>query len=147
MRIGDSLFMARGKDGGPRSRVDGFWVIRIKWLFTIAFLRFGKGSREAFHSHAFNSWSWLLTGGLKEIVMGEPACSCGQRCLKWNWYLPSLRPIRTLRTTLHKVYGLEDTNWVLTIRGPWADTWEELDEQGDVVTLTHDRVEVSRAAP
>jgi len=141
MRIGDSLFMETGKDGGPKSRVDGFWFIRIKWLFSVALLRFDKGSREAFHSHAFNSWSWLLIGGLEERVLPDPNCQCVTVTQR---YEPSLRPIRTLRSTLHKVYGLKDSNWVLTFRGPWADTWEEIDESGDRVVLTHNRVEVSR---
>lgn len=145
MRIGDSLFLETGKDGGPKSKVDGLWFIRIKWLFTVALLRFGEGSREAFHSHAFNSWSWLLTGGLEERVLEAVDCTCGQRHTYTKRYLPSWRPIRTLRTTLHKVYGLSRSNWVLTFRGPWADTWEEIDEKGDVVVLTHDRVEVRRA--
>lgn len=139
MRIGDSLFMETGKDGGPKSRVEGFWFIRIKWLCTVALLRFGEGSREAFHSHAFNSWSWLLTGSLMEhVITGASG--------RVTTYEPSWRPIRTLRTTLHKVYGLCDSNWVLTFRGPWADTWEEIDEKGDLVVLTHNRVEVSRRA-
>jgi hypothetical protein len=144
MRIGDSLFMATGKDGGPKSRVDGFWFIRIKGLFSVALLRFGEGTREAFHSHAFNSWSWLLTGGLEEQVCRR--YDEGLVNYYWNRYKPSWRPIRTLRTTMHKVYGVKDSNWVLTFRGPWADTWEELDEAGDRVVLTHNRVEVSRAA-
>lgn len=145
MRIGDSLFMETGKDGGPKSRVDGIWFIRIKSLFSVALLRFDKGSREAFHSHAFNSWSWLLTGGLEERVVRE-VCTCGCVTTATKLHRPSWRLIRTLRTTMHKVYGLKDSNWVLTFRGPWADTWEEIDESGDRVVLTHNRVEVSRGA-
>ena len=50
-----------GKDGGPESTVWGFWLIEIKKLFSVALLCFENGSREAFHTHAFNSVSWVLT--------------------------------------------------------------------------------------
>lgn len=136
MRIGDSLFMESGKDGGPKSLVTGFWLVRIKWLFTIAVLRFDRGTREAYHSHAFNSWSWLLSGGLLEQLLHGGA----------NAHKPSWRPIRTDRETFHKVHGIGDANWVLTIRGPWQKTWMEVDEAGDTVLLTHDRVELERGS-
>ena len=136
MRIGDFLFLHTGKDGGPRSRVDGFWLIRSKRLFTVALLRFAKGSRDAYHSHAFNSVSWLLTGGLCEHTASPHG---GEH----RHDFPSWRPIVTTRDTFHKVRGLRASSWVLTFRGPWANTWREVDEAGRSVTLTHDRREVA----
>lgn len=133
MRFGDTLFFEHGKDGGPNSKVNGYWIIRIKGLFSIAILRFDRGSREAYHSHAFNSISWLLSGRLLEYTIG------GLR----TFYNPSFKPIITTRDTFHKVYGIEDENFILTFRGPWADTWKELDENGDFITLTHNRVVVN----
>lgn len=50
----------KGKDGGPESNVTGYWLIEAKGLFSFVLLRFDKGSREAYHSHAFNAWSWKL---------------------------------------------------------------------------------------
>lgn len=138
MRIGDTLIFDTGKDGGPKSKVDGFWLFRHKKLFTVALLKFNPGSREAFHSHAFNSISWVLIGWLREVMV-----NCKDPLYHW----PGLKPIITLRDTFHKVYGLSsEPSWILTFRGPWADTWEEIDENGDLVTLTHNRVEVSRSA-
>ncbi len=122
------------KDGGPESNVR-MWGIEIKSMFSILVLNFGLGSREAYHEHAFNSWSWVLSGLLREVFSnGEPAI----------WYRPSLRPVRTLRTTWHKVQGWTGSNWVLTIRGPWSSTWRErLPLEGDRVrTLTHGRKEI-----
>lgn len=43
------------KDGGPDSKVHGFYLIEIKSLFSIVFLKFEGKSREAFHDHAFNA--------------------------------------------------------------------------------------------
>lgn len=55
-----------GKDGGPESTVWGYWLIEWKPVFSVALLCFENGSREAYHSHAFDSVSWLLKGQLVE---------------------------------------------------------------------------------
>jgi hypothetical protein len=133
MRIKDILLFETGRDGGPKSKVMGFWLVRIKSLFSVAFLRFDEGSREAFHSHAFNSISWVVRGGLREVMQdGSPD----------NVYVPSWKPVVTRRETFHKVYGLGKANWVLTFRGPWVDKWYEITEDGRQITLTHNRVVV-----
>jgi hypothetical protein len=54
------------KDGGRLSKVWGFFLLEIKALFSIVFLWFADGSREAFHSHAFHAVSWLFWGTLIE---------------------------------------------------------------------------------
>lgn len=123
----------KGKDGGPESHVWGYWLVELKKLFSIALLRFEDGSRDAFHSHAFNSISWLLTGTLIEH-MGDSD--------KVIEYKPSIWPILTYRGTFHKVVS-EGRSWVLTFRGPWNGTywWEKVD--GRVFKLADRRVEVS----
>jgi hypothetical protein len=57
-------FFHHGKDGGPESPVEGYWLFEIKWLCSIVLLKFNDGGREAYHSHAFNALSWLLKGDL-----------------------------------------------------------------------------------
>lgn len=130
-------FLWNKKDGGPESHV---WMtgIESKRFGSILLLRFEDGSREAFHSHAFNCTSVVLSGCLIEqllvgtypkVVMGMPAYTKG------TW-------IRTFRHTFHQVFSLGRT-WVLTIRGPWCDTWQEyLNDEDRHITLTHGRVEV-----
>lgn len=106
----------RGKDGGPESHVWGYWLIEWKPVISIALLRLEDGTREAYHSHAFNAISWLLTGKLVEYYQDNA-----------NWpttYWPSLIPIITKRDTFHKVKSV-GRSWALTIRGPWATTWHE----------------------
>lgn len=128
-----SLFKVR-KDGGPESKVTGYWLIEIKWLFSIVLLRFGKGSREAFHNHAFNSISWVLSGGLWEEFTNAVG----------NVYGPSWKPIMTRRSTLHRVWGLFENTWVLSFRGPWSKTWQEYHPIANAYqTLTHGRKVVS----
>ena len=61
-------FLFKAKDGGPESKVTGYWLIESKRWFSIALLRFDEGSREAFHTHAFNAISWVLWGELLEYV-------------------------------------------------------------------------------
>lgn len=122
-----------GKDGGQESTVTGFWLVEIKKWFSVAFLVFDGKSREAFHTHAFNSISWLLKGELTEEFidgMGHPL-------------LPSWKPIITTRDTFHKVDSV-GKSWVLTFRGPWAKTWEEfLPNESRFRTLVSGRKEVA----
>lgn len=117
-----------GKDGGPDSTVWGFWPIEIKSLFSVALLKFENGTRECFHTHAFNAISWVLKGELYE-------CFLNQR--KGPIHRPSWKPILTKRTDFHKVISFGRT-WVLTFRGPWVDTWFEF-ANNRKTTLTHGR--------
>jgi len=125
-------FFSFGKDGGPESRVWGFWLIEIKSLFSIALLRFEDGSRDAYHNHAFNALSWVLSGELVEMPLGSST----------ETYRPSFWPIWTPRQRFHKVVSKGRT-WALTVRGPWSRTWKEyLPKTNDHITLTHGRVKV-----
>lgn len=122
-----------GKDGGPDSTVWGFWLIEWKRLFSVAVLCFENGSREAYHSHAFNSVSWVLKGRLQEDVLLDSGFGY------WRVYRPRLRPVFTYREDMHKVTSVGRT-WVLTFRGPWAKTWREwLPKTKEFVTLTNGR--------
>jgi hypothetical protein len=125
-------FLTVRKDGGPESRVTGYWLIELKWLFSVALLRFDHGSRETFHSHAFNSISWVLGPGVlrEELLNGNV-----------NHYVRSWRPVTTLRRTFHRVFS-EGRTWVLTFRGPWANEWMEFSPDGSggvFQRLTHGR--------
>lgn len=118
-----------GKDGGPESKVTGFWLCEIKSLFSIALLRFDDGSRESYHSHAFNSISWVLKGKLMERFLR------GVRL----FHTPRLRPIITRRFHFHRVVSM-GTTWVFTLRGPWRKTWMEFSpKDNSYTTLTHGR--------
>ena len=123
-------FMNWEKDGGEESTVTGLYIVEIKSLFSIVLLKFSGDSREAYHSHAFNCWSWLLKGRLYERFLS------GQMRI----HEPAMKPFPTYRTTFHKVSSMGDS-WVLTFRGPWADRWQEyLEDTGSVRTVTHGRV-------
>jgi hypothetical protein len=134
------------KDGGPESTVWAYTLIEIKCLFTIVLLRFENGSRDAYHSRAFDCISWLLSGGLVETR--QPECQTSGRCAKPNaacdapsvyTYLPNWWPIITRRAHHHKVVSV-GRSWVLSFRGPWAATWRETDgATGEVSTLRSGR--------
>lgn len=117
------------RDGGPQSKVTGFWFIEWKRLFSAVLLHFFDGSREAYHSHAFNSISWVLRGELNENMLDGGI----------NRYLPGIRPVITRRSDFHKVVSVGDA-WVMSFRGPWVKTWKEfLPEKKKFITLTHGR--------
>lgn len=130
-------FLWNDKDGGLESKV---WCygIEFKSLFSIVLLRFENGSREAYHSHAFNCLNWVLRGGLIERRkdLKAPRLFYTQT-LK---YKPSVMPFIIKRDHLHKVSGVGRT-WVLSFRGPWSETWKEFVD-GKLITLTHGRKEV-----
>lgn len=122
------------KDGGHQSKVTGYWLIEIKSLFSIALLHFEDGSREAYHSHAFNCISWLFSGKLTEYNLDGTM----------NVYEPGVKPVFTYCNTFHKVVSSGDT-WVLTFRGPWSKTWQEyLPDKKVYEVLTHGRVVLKR---
>jgi hypothetical protein len=107
------------KDGGPQSNTTGYWLLEIKWLFSIVLLRFSKGTRENFHNHAFNAISWVLFGTLLEER------KLPYDIFSYKYLLSSLMPIITTKNNLHRGYGVSDNTRVLSFRGPWNLTWKE----------------------
>ncbi len=114
-------------DGGKDSGVTGYFLIEWKPFFSIGILRFKKGTREAYHNHAFNALTWWLTGSINEMKLdGEEKI-----------FNASFKPKYTIRKNFHKVDAQKET-FALTFRGPWKDTWNE-SKNGELITLTHGR--------
>ena len=129
----------KSKDGGPDSSVTGYWLIESKRFFSIVLLKFDGRSREAYHTHAFNAWSWVLTGdSLFEQTLEDQRHRYMEVSRR---YTPSLKPIYTPRKRLHKVSSM-GTTWVLSFRGPWSKTWKEINQHGEQ-TFSHGRKVVS----
>jgi hypothetical protein len=122
--------LSYGPDGGKHSTVSGFWLIEIKSLFSIVLLRFDKGSREAYHSHAFHALTWWLWGEVEEHHLDGTV----------KVWKPSLLPKLTLRSCFHKVFARKRT-YAISFRGPWANRWQEYSSKG-FTNLTHGRKEV-----
>jgi len=115
------------KDGGPQSTVTAYFLCEFKSIFSIALLRFDKGSRENYHSHAFNALSILISGRLTEFF-AEGGAQKYKR----------LRIKSTPSNLTHKVYAYQ-RSWVITLRGPWAESWTEVEPDGTVILLGHGR--------
>ena len=120
-------------DGGADSGVTGYWLIEIKSLFSIVLLHFSPGSREAFHSHAFNALTWWLKGHVKEEYLDEKPSKL---------WVPSLKPKWTPKNCFHKILAGERGAWALSIRGPWDATWFE-NKNGETYELGHGRVRIN----
>jgi len=117
------------KDGGPDSTVFGLFFIELKKLFSIVLLCFENGTREVYHNHAFNCFSCVVKGQLKEWHLDG----------KMEIHSASWKPFVTRRNTFHKVVS-EGRTWVITFRGPWLDYWEEwLPKEQKFIKLTHGR--------
>ncbi len=120
-------FMSKAKDGGKKSHVWGFWLVEFKPLFSIVLLRFDPGTREAFHTHAFNAFTWWLSGHVTEFHKDGS---------QKDW-TPSLKPKLTRRNCYHKVFA-HKTTYALSFRGPWHQTWKE-HADGIETTFTNGR--------
>ena len=131
-------------DGGKDSGVTAYFLIEWKIFFSIGILKFNKGSREAYHTHAFNALTWWLKGFVTERKL--MASFNGKGDLREQYedeckdFKPSLLPKYTSRSNFHKVVAHE-TTWALTFRGPWLDLWHEFKGK-KLITLTHGRLEV-----
>lgn len=129
-------FFQKASDGGKDSGVTGLFFVEIKPLFSVVLLHFSKGTREAFHSHAFNAVTWWLSGQVEEHRIVD---SNHPENVTVTPFGPSFRPKFTSRDNHHKVFAVRET-WALSFRGPWVDTWREyLPSLRKFVTLTHGR--------
>lgn len=120
-------FFYKKPDGGKDSGVTAYFLIEWKILFSIGILRFNKGSREAYHNHAFNALTWWLKGEVTEEKKDKTV----------KEFNPSFKPKYTSRSNFHKVIA-HYTSYALTFRGPWKDTWNEF-KNDELITLTHGR--------
>lgn len=128
-----NIFKVR-HDGGEKSGVNGLFVIEIKSLFSIVFLKFKKGTREAFHSHAFNAYSWFITGKVEESRLNIETGEVTKKIFK-----PTLNPKFTPKENVHRVKALTDT-WCFTLRGPWNQSWFEYNPSThEIINLTFGR--------
>ena len=134
------LLFKKRKDGGIESNATGYWLIEIKKLFSIVFIKFEGPSRENYHSHAFNALTWFIRGNATEIQIYRPTikeCDCAPVLIRK--YKRSIIPKYTSRKTFHKVNS-EGVSWAFSIRGPWKNTWEEYDAKEDkYITLSNGR--------
>lgn len=116
-------------DGGKNSGVVGLFLVEIKSLFSIVILKFNEGSRENYHSHAFNAFTWFIKGDMIEHNLD------GREVV----YKRRLVPKYTPRECIHKVYA-NKTSYAISIRGPWSKTWKEFNPQTKkFITLTNGR--------
>jgi hypothetical protein len=117
-------------DGGKDSGVTAYFLIEWKILFSIGILHFKKGTREAYHNHAFNAITWWIKGMVTEMKLNGTN----------KKYRPSFIPKYTSRENFHKVRAYRDT-YAITFRGRWKDVWNE-SRNGEIVKLTHGRKEI-----
>jgi hypothetical protein len=125
----------KAADGGKDSGVTGYFLIEIKPLFSIVLLHFRKGSRDAYHSHAFNAVTlWLKGYVIEREVMHGDINDISFRQFTWGQFK------YTPRECMHKIVAI-DSSWALSVRGPWVNQWREW-RNGKLVYLTHGRKEI-----
>lgn len=121
-------FFLKKSDGGKDSGVNSYLFFEWKPVCSFGFLKFNKGTRDSFHSHAFTGITWWLKGKVEEETwQGET-----------KTFIPSFKPKITKRDKIHRVKGVE-TTWAITFRNNWQDQWFEIDKDGNKIILTHGR--------
>jgi len=124
--------LKKSYDGGPDSGVTGYWLIEWKQAFSIVLLHFSPGSREAFHSHAFNAVTLWLKGQVAEVDLQIPMYETKWKPGQFKW---------TPRNKFHMIIGPESGAWALSFRGPWQKNWQEY-KYGKIINLADGRLEV-----
>ena len=119
-----SHFFSKAKDGGKESPVDAYFLIEMKGLFSVALLKFNKGGREAYHTHAFDAFTWFLKGDLIEQDVN------GDEYVYKRSFIPKL----TKKAKNHRVMANKDS-WCFTIRGKWQKEWTEYNEKTNTTTV------------
>ena len=116
------------KDGGKKSTVTGLFLIEWKQAFSIAFLKFDQGSRENFHSHAFNAITFWMPGS--DVTEHHTDGT------KIDWHFGfKLTP----RNCFHKIYA-NKTSYAFTIRGRWVEEWKEYNKaNNETIVMTNGR--------
>ena len=123
-------FFEKHPDGGKDSPVMGYWLLEIKWLFSIVLLKFNPGFRENYHTHAFTALTWFLRGYVNEHRLDE------KKVLHYKQWSPSIWPKITLKNNMHKVSTAgEQPAWALPIRGPWDNTWTEYNAKENKIVV------------
>jgi len=118
----------KAKDGGKDSPVDAYFLIEIKSLFSIALLKFNRGGRQNYHTHAFHALTWFLSGDIVEVDVNGISYQ----------YRRGIIPKLTKRNKNHRVWARRDS-WCLTLRGRWQENWTEYnaDEDTTYILTTH----------
>lgn len=129
-------FFEKAPDGGANSGSTGYFLVEIKWLFSIVLLRFTARTREAFHEHAFNALTvWLKGSVLERTVCVTPGDDTFTAYVDFKTF--SAGNVKyTPRGQCHQIAPLTQTAWAISFRGPWLDTWREW-VGGGWRTLTH----------
>ena len=134
------LFFKKKSDGGNNSGVTGYWLIEIKWLFSIVLLKFEPNHRENYHSHAFNAVTLWLKGDVWEVKIDTKNDIKDYK----NYKAGDLK--YTPRSNMHKIIiatTIDKPAWAISFRGPWKSQWTEYNRKsGKTTTLTHGRKEV-----
>ena len=120
--------LRKRKDGGKTSPVDAYFLCEFKNLFSVALLKFNKGGREEYHTHAFDAYTIFLKGNLVEEDVDGSEHIYRRGKLKF-----------TPKSKNHRVSAKEDS-WCFTLRGPWVDSWTEYNVKDNLTTFfTHGR--------
>jgi hypothetical protein len=120
--------LSKAHDGNPDSGVTGYFLIELKWLFSIVLLRFAPTRCDVFHNHAFSAVTIWLKGKIREFDLHGQTRDYHAGQFKYTPY-----------TKFHKIESF-GTAWAISFRGPWNKYWNEYHvAENKTITLTNGR--------
>lgn len=117
-------FFKKKQINNGQQNVTELTILEWKKLFSIKLFHFHKstGCQDRFHTHSFNSISFLIKGNyVEEILRGDTVVPYNRNRSRFI-YIPSNEYHRITRS---------DGCRTLLITGPWEPEWKELRELGD----------------
>ncbi len=96
-----------------------FTIIEIKCLGGIIVNIFNTKDQDRFHSHAFNSFSWMIRGWYKEDVVNinNNIKTLETKIISKSRFIP--------RYYIHKIKESSENAISITFEGSWKSHWKE----------------------
>lgn len=109
--------------------IDRYTIFELKFLGGIIINIFNTTFQNRHHTHAFNAWSLMIRGWYGENILYP---SIGPFKIQ-GWRTRKAGSLLYLPRSLNHKIGRSSKNAVsITFCGPWAKTWTETDDQGNV---------------
>lgn len=113
--------------------VDRWTLFENKRFGGVYFHSWNTIRQDRFHTHAFNGWAWLISGGYEEEEMVNDQI-----------FLKSIKPgIRYIpKEYNHRILKSQPHTYSLLVAGPWSKTWtEETDKWKSVLGWNRNVIE------
>jgi len=119
-----------------QGQVTRYTLMEFRHFFSVYFHHIDTQAQDRFHTHAFNSYAWVLSGGYTDVTRDG---------IKHEYRAGDLRYIP--REFNHKLTKALPDTLTLLVTGPYAGIWTEELDNGTLLVLTQHHKILYRAMP